>query len=52
MPNGIDAQVDIELRPIEVVGPRQLYMGELANRCILKPGKFAVWEEELLTVQE
>ena len=52
IPNGIKTQVDVQKRPMEVVGGRSLHAHDLVDRCMAEPGEMLERQEELLVAGE
>ena len=52
MPQRIDGEIDIEVRPVQVVCTWQLYVADLSNRGVFEPRKLLERHEELLLADE
>ena len=52
IPNGIKTQVDVQKRPMEVVGGRSLHAHDLVDRCMAEPREMLVRQEEFLLAGE
>jgi hypothetical protein len=44
--DGLDGQVDIELRPVKVIGGWLSDVQDFANGCVGKPGKLREWQKQ------
>jgi hypothetical protein len=52
MLDGFDGEVHVEIRPVEMVRARKLYIHELSNRRVPKPRELLEWEEEFSLADE
>jgi hypothetical protein len=43
MLDGIDVEINVEIRPVQVVRLRQLHVYEMPNGNILEPGELGEW---------
>jgi hypothetical protein len=48
MPDGLNGQVDVQLRPIKVVRGWEIDAQNLTNRDISKPRKVGEWQKQFL----
>lgn len=52
VPDGLDCQIDIQLRPVEVIGRWQFDVENFSNCYVAKPGEFAERQEQFFILQQ
>ena len=52
MGHRLESQVDIEIRPVQVIRTRQLDATNLSNRGLLEPREVLEWHEQFLFADE
>ena len=50
--HGLNAQIDIEVRPVKMAGPWLFHIQDSGYRSIFEPGEVPVRQEQLSTVYE